>query len=878
MAPPSQSLPSKEHALFRQIVKYYETKQYKKGLKSADAVLKRFPEHGETLAMKGLICNGLEKKEEAYELVRKGLKFDLKSHVCWHVYGLLYRSDRNYREAIKCYRNALRLDKENSQILRDLSLLQVQMRDREGYVETRRQLLTMKPSNRNNWIAFAISHHVNGSHEMAASVLDRYAGTIEAVPLGEQYEHSEMLMYKAMILEEGGMLEKAVEHLDASSGAVVDVLGARHQKGRMLLALGRNGEAEEVFRRLLKVNPDNYEYHEGLRASLSLGAEPLDAAGRDRLEGVYDELAELHPRSSACARLPLDFLAGDKFERRLAQYVRKPLRKGVPSLFSDLKPLYADGDKSKALDRVVVGVVDELRAKGRFPELPGGEDPAPAEGSEDPATLMWGLLLLCQHHSHLERTAEALRAVDESIAHTPTVVDLYLAKSRILKRAGDLKGAALLADEGRSLDLADRYLNGFAVKKLMRAGRVADAEKTASLFTKDGDQANNLHDMQCMWYELESGAAYERRGDLGMALKNYLYISKHFEDFAEDMFDFHTYCVRKMTLRAYVKMLRVQDTLKGHAYFRRGASAAARVYLALHDRPSAAEEEEANEAALAALPPAERKKMKQKLRKAAQKKQKEEEERAAAAAAAREAEEKEAKERAKSGKPAGPPREKDPDPDGSGLLKTEDPLGEAKKLVDALLEHAGGWEESHLLAFEVARRKGKHLLALRAVKKALKLDPGSAPAHRNAVLFLVATRALPEGTPAAVRDVVASESKALTGGASAADFHAAFVKRARTLPERCAAAEGLLALGAGAPEARKALLGGGVPAGAKLGEALEVERVAAEVLKDPSAAEEWRAAAAAAFPFSEHFEGGEWKALEEKRAAEAKAEAEAPVV
>ena len=50
---------------------------------------------------------------------------DLKSHVCWHVYGLLYRSDRDYREAIKCYRNALRIDPDNIEILRDLSLLQV---------------------------------------------------------------------------------------------------------------------------------------------------------------------------------------------------------------------------------------------------------------------------------------------------------------------------------------------------------------------------------------------------------------------------------------------------------------------------------------------------------------------------------------------------------------------------------------------------------------------------------------------------------------------------------------------------------------------------------------------------------------------------------
>lgn len=30
--------------------------------------------------------------------------------------------------------------------------------------------------------------------------------------------------------------------------------------------------------------------------------------------------------------------------------------------------------------------------------------------------------------------------------------------------------------------------------------KVSLAEKTAVLFTKDGDQHNNLYDMQCMWY------------------------------------------------------------------------------------------------------------------------------------------------------------------------------------------------------------------------------------------------------------------------------------------------------------------------------------------------------------------------------------------
>ena len=50
-------------------------------------ILKKQPEHGETLAMKGLILCFQEKKEEANDYIRRGLRANLKSHVCWHVYG-----------------------------------------------------------------------------------------------------------------------------------------------------------------------------------------------------------------------------------------------------------------------------------------------------------------------------------------------------------------------------------------------------------------------------------------------------------------------------------------------------------------------------------------------------------------------------------------------------------------------------------------------------------------------------------------------------------------------------------------------------------------------------------------------------------------------
>jgi len=71
-------LPKKEADLFRNVVKHYETKQYKKAIKQADQILKKFPNHGETLAMKGLTLNYSNKREEALSLVKMGLMHDMR--------------------------------------------------------------------------------------------------------------------------------------------------------------------------------------------------------------------------------------------------------------------------------------------------------------------------------------------------------------------------------------------------------------------------------------------------------------------------------------------------------------------------------------------------------------------------------------------------------------------------------------------------------------------------------------------------------------------------------------------------------------------------------------------------------------------------------
>ena len=76
--PPGRVLPKKEADLFRNVVKHYEMKQYKKAIKQADAILRKFPNHGETLAMKGLTLNYMSKRTEAHELVKLGLRNDMR--------------------------------------------------------------------------------------------------------------------------------------------------------------------------------------------------------------------------------------------------------------------------------------------------------------------------------------------------------------------------------------------------------------------------------------------------------------------------------------------------------------------------------------------------------------------------------------------------------------------------------------------------------------------------------------------------------------------------------------------------------------------------------------------------------------------------------
>ena len=633
----NRALPSKEKALFNSIIKLYESKMHKKALKASDSILKKYPDHGETMAMKGLTLNAMGKKEEAMALVKSGLKHDMRSHICWHVLGLVYRANRDYMQAIKSYRNALRMEPGNKQILADLALLQIQMRDLKGYVESRRQLLTAKPSQRNNWIGFAVSHHAKGNLEMAVSILGLYETTLDEKRDKVNYEESEMLLYKNRIIEEIGDLDKCMAHLESIEAFAQDRMGWQEKRAMLLIKLGRFDESAAAYEELLGVNNENYCYHRGYQTSkLKTGAGmalagcdlPLSdgpaaaAAGIDVAAAVTPELraaltaqyqawTKAHPRSNAYRRILLDVFGGDDpaFAPAVDAYLKRGLKRGVPALFSDVSPLLRNPAKAATISGLIASYVPALRDTGRFPGEKAAADKEEEEGGREgggaankgkkgqtPDVLCWALMVAAQESDFKGDQTRAIELIDEAIAHTPTALDLYRIKGRIVKHGGDVGAASVLVERARAMDLADRYINTKSVKYLLRSHQVEKAEGIVTLFTRHdyADPLSNLFDMQVMWYELECGETHERDGDYGQALKKFHDVETHFRDIKEDQFDFHTYCLRKMTMRAYTDLLRMADTIHGHPFFIRAAQGLARCYRALHElkQDGAGEEKE----------------------------------------------------------------------------------------------------------------------------------------------------------------------------------------------------------------------------------------------------------------------------------------------
>ncbi|KAI9511423.1 NMDA receptor-regulated protein 1-domain-containing protein [Russula earlei] len=790
--PTKRALPSKESSLFRELLNLYETRQLKKGQKTADQILKKFPEHGETLCMKGLILTHMGKREEGLELVKKGVRLDLTSHIVWHVFGLIQKGEKNYEEALKSYIQALRFDKgviarspcapsiwcerldddllvcqitdamslnqENMNILRDAAHLQTQLRLYDGLVDTRFLLLKLRPNLRQNWIGLALAYHLNGNLVEARRVLEQYERSLKNVPEYDP-EQSDLLLYHVRILEDMEEFTTALTLLDtkAKSRAIVD-----------RVAQDSGAEAEQAWRTLIHCNPDNTGYYYSFFRSKNIELGAVTDPDRMSTLRLLQDLSLQNPHTNTPKRLELMVVSAEGFRPLANDYLWSGLQKGIPSLFVDMKSLYQDTRKRVIVEELVDGYRQSLE-KNCLPD--GAPNEIVAESDSDvPTTYLWTLYFLAQHFSHIGQHSRALSLLSSAITHTPTLPELHTLRGRILKRVGDFLGASVAVNEARLLDGQDRFLNTKSAKYKLRAGLIEEANDTFGLFTKKDavSPGADLEEMQSLLYLTEEGDAHRRQGRLHYALKKYHAVRKIFEEFEDDQFDFHGYSLRKFTINIYLNLLSWEDRLWSHPAYIHCAISASQIYVELFDNPSRRKDVlstgkelvfdnlDKTISRLSGMSAEEEKKAKKRAKKAQQKQ--EEQKKAAAAASAASAATTSTTNEDK-GLDLTP--QKDDDPDGIKLLTSPEPLDRAWKLLSPLLRLSISNLDLWFSVFDVAVRRGKYLQAIRALTRAKVLDANHPDLHVRLLHFRKLYESLPSSLPSPVAVVVSDALETL---------------------------------------------------------------------------------------------------------------------
>ena len=739
------------------------------GLKAAEQVLRKNPNHADTQAMKALIISNQGQQKDAFALAKVALNNNMKSHVCWHVYGLLYRAEKNFDESIKAYKFALRLDPESVPIQRDLAHLQIQMRDYQGYILSRKNMLQQKSSFRQNWTALAIAYHLAGDLDEAEHVLGLYEDTLKQIPPRGDIEHWEAVLYKNRIIAESGDFEKALDHLEAVGKRSPDILGVMEMRADYLLKLDSKSEAEAAYAALLDRNPENSSYYDGLVKSKGLEEGNTEAAKK-----MQDELAEKYPKADLPRRRPLDYLEGDSFRQAAHSYLQRMLRKGVPSTFANIKHLYSNAEKRRVMEELAEGYVN-----GKLNGQTNG-------ASEDDHSRFdqFALYFLAQHYNYRpsRNLKKASEYVEKAIEADPSSVDFHQAKARTLKYLGNISEAAKVIDQARELDLRDRAINTKCAKYQLRNNENDKALDTLSKFTRNetaGGPLGDLHDMQCMWYLTEDGHAYLRQRKLGLALKRFQAAYNVFEIWQEDQFDFHNFSLRKGMIRAYIDMLRWEDRLRDHPFYSRMAISAVQAYVMLYDNPDLAHGPIMNGVngvrGDAGADAAERKKALKKAKKEQQKMEK------------AEADKKEALKVSKGGAKSadGETKKEDPDPLGKTLAETKEPLQEAMKFLAPLLEFVPDNIEAQCQGFEVFIRRHKYLLALKCLLAVHALESNNATSHVQTYHFRNAIAKPEEPIPQSISEIIAAESKTLYDPEQAIkDWNEAYIKDNKANPCR----------------------------------------------------------------------------------------------
>ena len=523
--------------------------------------------------MKGLALQGLDKREEGEKLLKESLKINMKNSTVWYYYGIFNKESKNFNQAAKCYTMAHKYDPNNFNVVRDLSYLCLFLGRFDEFLEYSRDGLTINSTVVCNWIQFSFALYLNNNYEEALKQINAIK-EIGKENMKKQ-EYSQVALYKGEILYKTEKYKECIEELESEIEA--DHCSDRYKFYELIIRSSLKLENTEIglkyTTKMLEINPENIDvfllYFNLKYPKLNLSCyESLFKLkeNSEEMNNLYNTLKnEIEPllkKAKIIDRLELALSSGDEFKRILIRYLLNNISKNLPSIFKNITFIYHFQQyKLPILSEIIGKNLESIEKSGEISKEIFPEETGQIPDRRLQTLFIWFYYLASQHYQMINNNELALKYINLAINSTPSVVEFYSVKSKILKHCLNLEEAILAAKKAYQLDLSDRYLNAKLAKSYLRNGDFTNARKIMNEFVKDPNLEVNMIRYQCMWYELENGLCF---------LKNGLYLNAHymfrglltnFEEMKEDQNDFYNYSLRRFMLNDFYKLIIINKNL-----------------------------------------------------------------------------------------------------------------------------------------------------------------------------------------------------------------------------------------------------------------------------------------------------------------------------
>ena len=534
---------------FQMALKEFDAKRYEKVEKLCDRMISKNPKDDQALALKGLNYYFLQKPELGEQILKQALKANFKSPVAWHFYAIFHKEKGNYSQAMKSYNKALNFAPTNFNIIRDLSYMQLYLRQLDSFVQTCKLGVENKPGMLINWVTLAFSYSLVKDYKSALAALN----SVEK--LGKETlkknDIHELKLFNAMIQSKDKKYEEAMNYLIHFKSELIDKPMVYDMIVQNAIKAKKYNIGLDYCTKALNLNPDNINlilYYFIMKINQNdfqpktyndlLNIQENYKYLKDMIE-VLSELKNNYPKSKIIKNLELSFSQNEEFEKKFENYFITQLEITIPSIFINIQFIYKlQPHKIKIIQKILDKYNANIKSSSKI-----------NDNLDLPIHVAWVYFYEAQHYLFLSELEEAINYINVAIDITPSVIEFYMVAAKIFKHSYMIDNYILAYDKARMLDVGDRYLNAKTAKIYLRSGDIEKNSELMKEFVSDPLTEENIKFTETLWYLNECGGAFLIKKNIIRSHYCFKNVINVFLAIIKDQVDFYNFCLRRNMLK-----------------------------------------------------------------------------------------------------------------------------------------------------------------------------------------------------------------------------------------------------------------------------------------------------------------------------------------